>query len=321
MPDQEGTRTESASVGEFAHASETGLEFEVIHGGEGLAKLIRSPRIQKIGLALAGFTDYVHPGRVQLLGGSEMNYLRMLAPEAYEESLRNIQSLDICCIVITRGLEAPAGLVEQARKGGFALLRTPALSSVAILRITTYLEIRLAPRTTIHGVFMDVFGLGVLILGPSGIGKSECALELVLRGHRLVADDSVEIMRQSIDRLVGACGPVLKHHMELRGLGIIDIKELFGISATGNSHALDFVVKLERWKPDNKYDRLGLDRTTMEIMEVPVPLIEMPVAPGRNVSTLVEVAARAHLLQRRGYPLSRELQVDKPAKPAEPSQA
>jgi HPr kinase/phosphorylase len=155
---------------------------------------------------------------------------------------------------------------------------------------------------------MEVFGLGILMLGPSGIGKSECALELVLRGHRLVADDSVEITRRGIDRLIGAGGPVLKYHMELRGLGIIDIKELFGISSTGHSHALDFVVRLERWRPDGEYDRLGLDRSTMEILGVPVPVIEMPVAPGRNVSTLIEVAARVHLLRKRGYPLSAELQ-------------
>lgn len=156
-------------------------------------------------------------------------------------------------------------------------------------------------------------------MGPSGIGKSECALELVLRGHRLVSDDSVEITRHSVDRLVGAGGPVLKHHMELRGLGIIDIEELFGISATGQSHALDFVVQLERWKPDGEYDRLGLDRATVEILGVSVPLIKMPVAPGRNVSTLIEVAARIHLLRRRGYQLSGELRTRGAPRLEEPS--
>jgi len=308
MLEQEGIEPESITVGEFALARDLGLDLEVIHGGEGMAQKIRSPRIQKLGLALAGYTTYIHPDRVQLLGGSEVNYLQALDPAAHEKSLGNLRALKICCILITKGLDVPSGLVDLARENGFALLRTPKLSSIAIQVIGEFLEGRLAPRATIHGVFMEVFGLGVLILGPSGIGKSECALELVLRGHRLVSDDSVEIMRRGVDRLVGAGGPVLQHHMELRGLGIIDIRELFGISATGQEHPLDFVVRLERWKPDSDYDRLGLDQAAMEILQVPVPLIRMPVAPGRNVSTLVEVAARIHLLRRRGLHLSKELQ-------------
>jgi HPr kinase/phosphorylase len=307
MLEREGIEPDSITVGEFALARDLGLTMEVLCGGEAMALKIRSPRIQKLGLALAGYTIYIHPDRVQLLGGSEMNYLQALDRSAHEKALRNLCSLKICCMVVTKGMEIPVGLLELARTNGFALLRTSALSSVAIQKIGDFLEVRLAPRTTIHGVFMEVFGLGVLILGPSGIGKSECALELVLRGHRLVADDSVEITRRGIDGLTGAGGPVLRHHMELRGLGIIDIKELFGISSTGQAHALDFVVLLERWKPDSEYDRLGLDQATMEILQVPVPLITMPVAPGRNMSTLVEVAARNHLLRKRGYEPSKEL--------------
>ncbi len=312
MPQRVQVRPASVTVREFIQAKELGLDLEVIQGGEALDNLIGSPRVQKLGLALAGFTDYIHPDRVQLLGGSEINYLRILDAVEYEKSLRGLHRLEIGCIVITRGLEIPAGLVETARVQRCALLRTGALSSVTILRISNYLELRLAPRTTMHGVFMEVYGLGVLLLGPSGIGKSECALELILRGHRLVADDSVEILRHNLDRLTAEAGPVLKHHMELRGLGIIDIKELFGISATGHSHALDFVIRLERWKPDSEYDRLGLDRTSFEILGVPVPLIEMPVAPGRNISTLVEVAARTHLLRMAGHGLSSELQSGEP---------
>ncbi|MGA2260582.1 MAG: HPr(Ser) kinase/phosphatase [Acidobacteriota bacterium] len=308
MLEQEGVQPEGITVQEFTRALDLGLDLEIISGDEGMARVIRSPRIQKLGLALAGYTDYIHPGRVQLLGGSELNYLKTLDPAAYEKSLRGLHEIEICCIVITRGLDVPAGFRQLASEGGFSLLRTAALSSVANRRIADFLEVRLAPQTTVHGVFMEVFGLGVLILGPSGIGKSECALELVLRGHRMVADDSVEITRTGIDRLVGAGGPLLKHHMELRGLGIIDIRELFGISATKQTHALDFVVRLERWKPDGEYDRLGLDQSTLEILRVPVPVIEMPVAPGRNVSTLVEVAARTHLLRKRRHQHSEELQ-------------
>ncbi len=308
MPEPEEPLAEnSVTVEEFVLAREVGLEFEVICGGAGMANLIHSARIQKLGLALAGFTEYIHPGRVQLIGWSEANYLKTLDPELYRKALDGLNVLGICCIVITKGLDVPVGLPARALESGTALLRTPALSSTAIEQITSFLEARLSPRTTVHGVFMEVFGLGVLILGPSGIGKSECALELVLRGHRLVSDDSVDITRRGSDRLVGAGGPVLKYHMELRGLGIIDIKELFGISATGHSHALDFVVRLERWKPDGDYDRLGLEQTTVDILGVSIPVIEMPVAPGRNMSTLIEVAARAHLLRKRGYEFSREL--------------
>ncbi len=319
MLEQEGIEPESITVGEFALASDLGLDLEVIHGGEGMANKIRSPRIQKLGLALAGYTAYVHCDRVQLLGGSEMNYLHALDPAAYGESLRSLRSVAICCILVTKGLDVPHGLLEIAREKGFVLLRTAKLSSIAIQRTGEFLEARLAPRTTIHGVFVEVFDLGVLILGPSGIGKSECALELVLKGHRLVSDDSVQIMRRGADHLVGAGGPVLKHHMELRGLGIIDIRELFGISATGNEHTLDFVVRLERWKPDGNYDRLGLDQAAMEILQVPVPLVTMPVAPGRNVATLIEVAARIHLLRRRGLQLSRVVEESQsPAAPGRP---
>jgi HPr kinase/phosphorylase len=304
---QEGIQPEGVTVEEFALAPQVGLDFEILSGTAGYAKRIRISRIQKLGMALAGFTDYIHSDRVQLLGGSEMNYLNILDAAARRESIHRLQRVKISCMVITKGLDAPPELTEMARARDFALLKTPALSSTSIEKITDYLEMRLASRTTLHGVFMEVFGLGILILGASGIGKSECALELIVKGHRLVADDSVEIIRRGADRLVGAGGPVLKYHMELRGLGIIDIKELFGISATGNPHALELVVRLERWKPDGVYDRLGIDCSTMEILGVPVPLIEMPVAPGRNVSTLVEVAARAQLLRRRGFQLSGEL--------------
>ncbi len=308
MSELEESQRDGVSVAEFAFSPEVGLDFEVLTGDAGMTNQIRIPRIQKLGMALAGFADYIHPDRVQLLGGSEINYLNILDPDSRRNSLSNLQRVRICCIVITKGLDAPAPLLDVARTSNIAVLRTRALSSLAIQFITDFLEAQLALRMTVHGVFMEVFGLGILILGPSGIGKSECALELVLKGHRLVADDSVEITRRGIDRLVAAGGPVLRYHMELRGLGIIDIKELFGISATGGAHALDLVFRLERWKPDAVYDRLGLDQSTMDILGVRVPVIDMPVAPGRNVSTLVEVAARAQLLRRRGLPLSAELE-------------
>jgi HPr kinase/phosphorylase len=250
-------------------------------------------------MTLAGFTGFIHPDRVQVFGSSEFNYLRTLDSEARIAAMQRLRKHKICCILVTKGLDVPEELLRIASEEKISILRCDALSAVSIEKITAYLEKRLAPRMTIHGVLLDVFGLGVLLLGPSGIGKSECALELVLKGHRLIADDYVEILRQGGDRLSGTGSKVLEHHMELRGLGIINIKELFGISATSVSQSIDMAMRLERWNSEADYDRLGLDRPTIEFLGVSIPLIEMPVAPGRNVSTLVEVAARIHLLRQR----------------------
>jgi HPr kinase/phosphorylase len=296
-----GTKPEAGkvTVREFV-AAPLGLDFEILQD-RGLDNELRSARLQKLGMALAGFSGYMHSDRIQFCGSSEINYLKGLDSESQTMAIRRLRKHRICCIVITKGLEIPTELLTLSAEESIPILRTKALSSVSAEKISGYLEKRLAPRMTIHGVLLEVFGLGVLILGPSGIGKSECALELVLKGHRLIADDFVEITRMRIDRLSGSGGDVLKHHMELRGLGIINIKELFGISATGASQDIDFAVKLDRWKSDAEYDRLGLDHSTIDFMGVSIPLIGMPVAPGRNVATLVEVAARIHLLSQRGY--------------------
>jgi len=288
------------TVREFMTAPTLGLDFEVLQESHGLENEIRSPRIQKLGMALAGFAA-IHPERLQIIGSSEANYLRTLDSEARFTAVQRLKKHKICCIVVTKGLEVPEELLKLSDDEGIPVLRSAAVSSISIAKITAYLERRLAPRITVHGVLLEVFGLGVLILGPSGIGKSECALELVLKGHRLITDDYVVLTRRGIDRLSGAGGKILKHHMELRGLGIINIKELFGISATGTSQNIDFAVRLERWKSDEEYDRLGLEQSTAEFLGVSIPLIDMPVAPGRNVATLVEVAARIHLLRQRGY--------------------
>jgi HPr kinase/phosphorylase len=288
------------TIREFMASPALGLHFEVLQD-QGLGNEIHSTRIQKLGMALAGFVGHIHPDRIQIFGSSEQNYIKSLDAGSRLAAVQRLKKHRICCIVVTKGLEVPDELLELCREEMIPVLRSTALSSVSAEKITAYLERRLAPRMTIHGVLLEIFGLGVLILGPSGIGKSECALELVLKGHRLITDDYVEITRLDIDRLLGSGGDVLKHHMELRGLGIINIRELFGVSATGTSQGIDFAVRLERWKSDAEYDRLGLDQSNIEFLGVPIPLIEMPVGPGRNIATLVEVAARIHLLRHRGY--------------------
>ncbi|MBN1569614.1 MAG: HPr(Ser) kinase/phosphatase [Acidobacteria bacterium] len=296
-----GERAGVVVVRDLLEDPSVGLDFELLQGREGLGNEIRSPRIQKLGMTLAGFGGYIHPDRLQIIGSSELNYLQTLTPEMRITAIRRLLHHKICCVLITKGLEIPEEFLHVSSEGLIPLLRSNALSSISIARVSSYLERKLAPRTTIHGVLLEVFGLGMLIMGPSGIGKSECALELVLKGHRLITDDYVELTRRSIDRLTGEGGKILRHHMELRGLGIIDIKELFGVSATSLSQDVDIAVRLERWDSEADYDRLGLDHSTIEFLGVSLPLIAMPVAPGRNIATLIEVAARIHLLRQRGY--------------------
>jgi HPr kinase/phosphorylase len=210
-------------------------------------------------------------------------------------------------VLITGGWEAHPDLLSAANRYEVPLLRTSVSTPLAIARISALLDDALAVREIIHGVLMDVLGLGVLIVGESGIGKSDCALDLVVRGHRLVADDTVQIRKRGDSVVLGACPEPTRYHMELRGLGIINIRDLFGVAATRSSKRVELVVQLERWDEHREYDRLGLDAKVYELSGVRVPLICMPVAPGRNLSTLVEVAARNQLLRSRGLNAARDL--------------
>ena len=198
------------------------------------------------------------------------------------------------------GARGPAELAAEAERAGVPLLRTALATPIAIARLTSLLEDRLAPREIQHGVLLDILGLGVLLVGESGIGKSECALDLIVRGHRLVADDTVEIHCRGEAVLIGTCPEMTRHYVEIRGLGLVNVTELFGISATRSSKRVELVVQLERWESGREYDRLGLDPETVSILGINVPLVTMPVAPGRNVAILVEVAARHQLLRSRG---------------------
>ena len=284
-----------------------GLALELLAGGRGLDRLITSPHPQKTGLALAGFQEYLRPGRVLVFGESEIRYLESLASVARTDRLRQALSLDFPCILITGGFTPPAEMTIEAEHHGVPLLKTPILTSTAIAKLTSILEDSLAERTVMHAVLMDILGLGVLIVGESGIGKSECALDLIVRGHRLVADDTVEIRRRSETILIGTCPELTRHHMELRGLGLINVKGLFGIASTRSSKRVELVVHLERWDSSREYERLGLDDDYYEVLGLRVPLIRMPVAPGRSIDILVEVAARNQMLRSRGHNAARLL--------------
>ena len=210
-------------------------------------------------------------------------------------------------MLITGGLEAPNDLVQEADRAGVPLLSTRVGTATAIGKLSALLEDRLAVREVIHGVLLDILGLGVLMMGESGIGKSECALDLIVRGHRLVADDTVEIRLRAASIIVGSCPELTRHHMEVRGIGVINLRDLFGVASTRASKRVELVVQLERWDPHREYDRLGLDDAYFELLGLRVPLIRMPVAPGRNLAILVEVAARNQLLRTRGLNAARDL--------------
>jgi HPr kinase/phosphorylase len=275
------------------------MELRLVAGRGGLGNRILSTRIQKLGLALSGYTGYIKPGRAQFIGGTEIHFLETLNVDARRNAFINLSSHAICCMVITKDLEAPSDLKELCERNNIPLLQTDAASSVAIAEVTDFLEQTLAPQISLHGVLMDIYGMGVLLCGDSGVGKSECALDLIFRGHRLISDDLICIVRHGPDRLVGKGPENLRFHMELRGLGIIDIKELFGISVLREEKNIELAIRFETWSTETEFDRSGCEQETMEILGIHVPLRRMPVAPGRNLATLVEVAARLQLLKTR----------------------
>ena len=284
-----------------------GLPLEVLAGRSGLERSILSPHIQKTGLALAGFHEYLRDGRVLVFGESEVRYIESLPQPARLNALANSFMHDIPCVLITGGWAPPAELLAAAERYNMPLLRTTVATPLAIAKITSLLEDTLAIREVIHGVLMDILGLGVLIVGESGIGKSECALDLVVRGHRLVADDTVEVRRRGETVVLGTCPELTRYHMEIRGLGVINVRDLFGVASTRTSKRVELVVQLERWDPAREYDRLGIDDSVHDLLGLKVPLIRMPVAPGRSLAILVEVAARNQLLRARGLNAARDL--------------
>jgi HPr kinase/phosphorylase len=298
MPSQKGTPAILASY--LLSEDATHLKLKCIAGEEGLKNEISIPRVQSPGLAFSGHMKSVQKGRVQVLGKSEVVFLSHLGREKRKSLMHRLCREPIPCFVITTALRPPAELLSEAKKASIPVLSTTLASSSFTDLVNTFLEQKLAPRTTIHGVLLDVFGLGVLLVGDSGIGKSECALDLITRGHRLVADDLVEIRKVPEDVLIGTSMDLGRHYIEVRGLGLINIKDLFGVSAIRHSKRIELVVAMERWKKGELYDRLGLDTETYDILKVPIPKVRLPVAPGRSLSILIEVASRSHLLKLRG---------------------
>ena len=263
--------------------------------------------INRPGMQFCGFYEYFAYERPQVIGKVEMTYLESPEPERRREVLDKYMSYPIPCIIVCWGMTPPKELLEIATARQIPVLqskeKTTRLSFLAI----TYLNRVLAPRVTRHGVLVDVYGVGILLTGESGVGKSEVALELVRRGHQLCADDVVDICRVSDDRLIGECPEMVRHFMEIRGIGIIDIRAMYGIGSVVLSKSIDMVIHMEKWDANKDYERLGLKEETISILDVKVPYQLMPVRQGRNLAIIVEVAARNLSLKRMGYSAAREL--------------
>lgn len=277
------------------------LELHLVTGSDGLDRPVLRPRVQKPGLAFAGYYEYIKPGRVQIIGESETKYLQSLPARVREKRIREVVALDVSCFVVTKGIVPLAEFRRECEHRSVPLFTTPRVSSETINRITWFLEEQMAPSVTLHSGLLDIFGIGVLLIGDSGVGKSECALDLIYRGHRLIADDNVLIRRHPNDMLLGYSSDLIKHHMELRGIGIINIKDMFGVASTRESKPVDIVVRLEQWIQGTEYDRLGITGEFYECLGVRKPLVRLPVASGRNLAILVEIATRNHLLKLQGY--------------------
>ncbi len=289
----------TVAVRELLQAAGGALRLRLAAGAAGLDRPIAQPRLQLPGLALAGFLPQLHPDRVQVLGNSEVSYLGTLEPAAARAAVAAVAAAGVACFVVTNGAPPPDALIEPAERAAVPVFSTALRTADFIDAATTWLEDRLAPEALLHGDLVEIHGVGVLILGKSGVGKSEAALELVSRGHRLVADDVVQTRRIAPTVIRGRAARLLEHHMEIRGVGVIDVEALFGTLATLDERQVDLVVELVEWS-GAAGDRLGLLEERHELLEVELPLVRLPVRPGRTMAMLVETATRNFLLRRRG---------------------
>jgi len=283
------------------------LGLRLLAGAQGLTRTITNPRIQKPGLAIAGLVEAIVPLRVQVLGNTELMYLQSLAEGQREAALGGLFSAQVPCVVVTSHLLPLEELTKLAEEHEVSVFTTELPTGTFINRVHAFFDEHLSPRVTLHGVLLDVFGVGVMLTGHSGIGKSECALDLILRGHRLVADDSV-LVRQHDRELIGMGSPLTKNHMEVRGLGIINVKDLFGAASVRERKGVELIIDMVEWQRDGDYDRLGIDDMYESILDVQVPRVRIPIRPGRNVSSIVEVATRNFLLKAQGHHAARQFQ-------------
>ena len=268
--------------------------------------LITSRNLNRPGLPLSGFYDYYDPERIQIIGKVEYLYIIQLPSAERERRVRDFFATKPAAVIVARGQEVPEDIVRYAREAEVPLLSSQDSTSPFMAELIAFLNVQLAPRITRHGVLVEVYGEGVLLLGESGVGKSEAAIELVKRGHRLIADDAVEIKRVSARTLVGAAPEVIRHYVELRGIGVVDVRRLFGMGAVKQTEKIDLILELEQWEEGKMYDRLGLDEEKTEILGVKIPSILIPVRPGRNLAIIIEIAAMNNRQKKMGYDTAKE---------------
>ena len=278
------------------------FHFEVIVKPECFDEIqIVTPEVNRPGLALAGFYEIFEPDRIQLIGKAEVCYLQSLDADSRRVMLQGFVDANPVAILYTTSLEVDPALIERAQKRNVPVLRTDAKTSHIMAALISSLNTYLAPRITRHGGFVEVYGEGILLLGDSGVGKSETAIELVKRGHRLIADDAVEIKRVSDKTLVGSAPEIIRHYVELRGIGIVDVRRIFGIGAVKETEKINLVIQLENWVEGKVYDRLGMEEQKITILGIDIPCITVPVRPGRNLAVILEIAAMNNRQKRMGY--------------------
>jgi HPr kinase/phosphorylase len=276
------------------------LALELLTDERGLSRVVHNPDISSPGLVLTGYTERFPGDRMQVLGETEISFLESLDEDRRRAAVESFLAFDMPVVFITKSQDAPEPLVEVANQMGIPIIRTGLKTADFYTRIKPFLEERFAPSTTLHGSLADVYGVGLLFMGASGVGKSEAVLDLVERGHRLVADDLVLASRRGNEVLIGRGHELQRHHMEIRGVGIVDIRKLFGVRAIRQQKRIEVVVRLEVWDQDAVYERTGLDGKVMDILGVDLPLVTIPLVPGKNITVVCEVVAMNHLLKYAG---------------------
>ena len=283
------------------------FQLETINTPDGYRdRLVEISEVNRPGLALAGFFGYFEPARIQIIGMSESDYINKLDDGKKKSVFENFFSLRPVAVVFSTSLPVCDIIIETANKYGVPILRTAQKTSEFMAALIGSLSVSLAPRITRHGVLVEVYGEGILILGDSGVGKSETAIELVKRGHRLIADDAVEIKKTSAKALVGSAPELIRHFVELRGIGIIDVKRIFGMGAVKDTEKIDLIINLEQWVQGKMYDRFGLDTEYTDIMGIKIPTTVIPVRPGRNLAVILEIAAMNNRQKKMGYDTAKE---------------